>query len=89
MVRFFALIIVITVTRQYAHIWGHILQFPDQPSPAIRKLMKLQHCRLPNLNLKPSRLSCNYQACSEAYRSFDALDCSYQPYDGPRRQCWK
>ena len=31
--------------------------------------------------------ACNYKACSEAYRSFDASDCSYQPYDGPRRQC--
>jgi hypothetical protein len=24
--------------------------------------------------------ACNYKACSEAYRSFDASDCSYQPY---------
>jgi penicillin-binding protein 1A len=30
---------------------------------------------------------CNYQACSRAYRSFRASDCTYQPYDGPRRQC--
>jgi BA14K-like protein len=31
--------------------------------------------------------ACNYKACSQHYRSFDASDCSYQPYDGPRRQC--
>jgi hypothetical protein len=33
--------------------------------------------------------ACNYKACSKAYRSFNASDCSYQPYDGPRRQCRK
>ena len=37
----------------------------------------------------PATLACNYAACSEAYRSFDASDCSYQPYNGPRRQCRK
>jgi 1A family penicillin-binding protein len=30
---------------------------------------------------------CNYDACARAYRSFRASDCSYQPYDGPRRSC--
>jgi 1A family penicillin-binding protein len=30
---------------------------------------------------------CNYDACGRAYRSFRASDCSYQPYDGPRRSC--
>jgi BA14K-like protein len=33
--------------------------------------------------------SCNYQACSAAYYSFRASDCTYQPYDGPRRLCTK
>ena len=31
--------------------------------------------------------SCNVQACSRAYRSFRASDCTYQPYRGPRRMC--
>ena len=31
--------------------------------------------------------ACNYQACADAYRSFNRADCSFQPYDGPRRQC--
>ena len=30
---------------------------------------------------------CNIQACSKAYRSFRASDCSFQPYSGPRRIC--
>jgi penicillin-binding protein 1A len=31
--------------------------------------------------------SCNVSACSRAYRSFRAEDCSYQPYRGARRMC--
>ena len=30
---------------------------------------------------------CNIQACSRAYRSFRASDCTFQPYSGPRRIC--
>ena len=33
--------------------------------------------------------NCNTQACSDAYRSFDAADCTYQPANGPRRACRK
>lgn len=30
---------------------------------------------------------CDLQACARAYHSFRASDCTYQPYDGPRRIC--
>ncbi|WP_321337462.1 BA14K family protein [uncultured Cohaesibacter sp.] len=30
---------------------------------------------------------CNVRACSSRYRSFRAYDCSFQPYNGPRRYC--
>ena len=33
--------------------------------------------------------ACNVQACGAAYRSFTASDCTYQPFDGPRRLCTK
>ena len=33
--------------------------------------------------------ACNVSACEAAYRSFDPSDCTYQPYDGPRRLCTK
>jgi hypothetical protein len=33
--------------------------------------------------------SCNVQACARAYQSFDAGDCTYQPYQGPRQFCQK
>ena len=32
---------------------------------------------------------CNVQACSRAYYSFDAADCTYQPYEGSRQLCEK
>lgn len=32
---------------------------------------------------------CDIQACSSAYKSFRASDCTYQPNDGPRRICSK
>lgn len=33
--------------------------------------------------------ACNVDACAAAYRSFTASDCTYQPFDGPRRLCTK
>jgi hypothetical protein len=32
---------------------------------------------------------CNYDVCARAYRSFRSSDCTFQPYDGPRRLCRK
>ena len=32
-------------------------------------------------------VSCDVRACSRAYRSFRAEDCTFQPYSGPRRLC--
>ena len=36
-----------------------------------------------------AQVSCNVQACERAYRSFRASDCTFQPYDGPRKLCEK
>ncbi len=33
--------------------------------------------------------ACNVEACTAAYRSFTAADCTFQPSDGPRRLCSK
>ena len=32
---------------------------------------------------------CDVQACSSSYQSFRASDCTYQPFEGPRRVCEK
>jgi hypothetical protein len=37
----------------------------------------------------PATSSCNYQACADAYQSFDASTCTWQPFEGPRRLCEK
>jgi len=37
----------------------------------------------------PSNNRCDIQACSSAYRSFRASDCTYQPFEGARRFCEK
>jgi membrane peptidoglycan carboxypeptidase len=34
-------------------------------------------------------VSCNFRACTRAYRSFRPADCTFQPYGGPRRLCEK
>ena len=37
----------------------------------------------------PRRLAAAHVAwCHDRYRSYRAWDNSYQPYEGPRRQCW-
>lgn len=52
-----------------------------QDGPAETAQADAQQASAPN--------ACNVQACSSAYRSFRASDCTYQPYDGPRRLCTK
>jgi penicillin-binding protein 1A len=37
--------------------------------------------------LSEPAFSCNYDACSRAYRSFRASNCSYQPYQGRLKLC--
>jgi hypothetical protein len=31
--------------------------------------------------------SCNIEACAQAFRSFRSSDCTFQPFEGPRRLC--
>jgi hypothetical protein len=38
----------------------------------------------------PADPQCDHRACAETYQSFDAADCTYQPYGGgPRVRCEK
>lgn len=37
----------------------------------------------------PPAPRCDVDACSSAYRTFDATDCTYKPSEGPRRFCTK
>jgi hypothetical protein len=42
----------------------------------------------PNPN-NPANLKCNVEACKQAYFTFNPLDCTYQPSEGPRKFCDK
>jgi predicted negative regulator of RcsB-dependent stress response len=39
------------------------------------------------VSAKPTEPQCNIDACAEAYRSFRVSDCTFQPFQGPRRLC--
>lgn len=43
----------------------------------------------PNSDNARAQASCNVAACSDAYFTFTASDCTYQPTEGPRRLCTK
>jgi len=49
-----------------------------QPAPAV-----------PVATTAPAQPKCDIAACSAAYHSFRAIDCTWQPFDGPRRFCDK
>lgn len=36
-----------------------------------------------------AQATCNISACSQAYISFNATDCTYKPFEGPRQICEK
>ena len=100
----FALIIVIAGTLVAFHVTAAGV-FEEQPTVRIHVGSKLSASRpnfsethhtdesatLSVVTPEPPATipACNYQACADAYRSFNAADCSFQPYDGPRRQCRK
>jgi hypothetical protein len=60
---------------------------PAPPAPAGPLVATAPTDTLAPLPAATTDSVCNYQACGRAYRSFRASDCTYQPYDGPRRQC--
>ena len=53
----------------------------DQPSPSAQSAQSAQPVAQQAANI------CNVDACATHYRSFRASDCTYQPYEGPRRFC--
>lgn len=42
-----------------------------------------------NAGATPLAVNCHIRACSESYSTFNPIDCTYQPLDGPRRHCDK
>jgi hypothetical protein len=58
-----------------------------EPAATEAKEAKVEPTATPQPMKKSASNSCNVQACSAAYQSFRASDCTYQPYGGERRLC--
>jgi membrane peptidoglycan carboxypeptidase len=52
----------------------------DSPAAEVQK---------PSLPVTKNELQCDQRACAAEYSSFRPSDCTYQPFDGPRRVCEK
>jgi hypothetical protein len=59
---------------------SHSLDTTDAPSDSSTSPLTAAATAVP---------ACDVRACEHAYRSFRTSDCTYQPYDGPRRFCDK
>jgi membrane peptidoglycan carboxypeptidase len=57
-------------------------QAPSQPQPSQPQPSQATQAS----SGEPQQAQCDYRACASR-RSFRASDCTYQPYDGPRRFC--
>jgi hypothetical protein len=70
----------VTVTPVPTPLPGPLFEPPTGPAPVAAPSAP------PAFSPPPG---CNVAACAAAYRSFQAIDCSYQPSNGPRRRCAK
>lgn len=68
-----------------------VAQQPTQPAPQNESRQTVSQSSESDTAATPDAAApaCNVQACEAAYRSFTASDCTYQPFDGPRRLCTK
>ncbi len=66
---------------------------PPGSAPAVTAMAEPQMAQpapaAPVAVAAPAQPKCDIAACSAAYHSFRASDCSWQPFDGPRRFCDK
>jgi hypothetical protein len=60
---------------------------PAAPADAAPSILQAEPH--PQVGTPPPKAQCNVSACAEAYGSFTASDCTYQPGVGPRRLCAK
>lgn len=63
-----------------------------QPSNGERRFCDKGHpqrAAMPDDARKAQASACNVDACRQAYFSFNAVDCTYQPSNGARRLCTK
>jgi penicillin-binding protein 1A len=70
-----------------ANVTDGSAQAPSQPQPSQPQPSQPRPSQATQASSgEPQQAQCDYRACASR-RSFRASDCTYQPYDGPRRFC--
>ena len=62
---------------------------PANPTPPVSAGAVVQDAPPAPVVASEPAARCNVDACTAAYHSFTASDCTYQPSNGPRRLCTK
>ncbi len=62
---------------------------PANPTPPVSAGAAVQDTPPAPVVAPEPAARCNVDACTAAYHSFTASDCTYQPSNGPRRLCTK
>jgi hypothetical protein len=62
---------------------------PAPPSVAQEPMPQIYQPEQTTAQSPEPSATCDVAACTAAYRSFTASDCTYQPLEGPRRLCTK
>jgi penicillin-binding protein 1A len=62
---------------------------PDSAAAAPQNDTALAETRKAFLPVAKNELQCDQRSCAAEYSSFRSSDCTYQPFDGPRRLCEK
>lgn len=65
------------------------LPAPATPSVAQQPMPQIYQPEQTTAQSQEPPATCNVAACTTAYRSFTASDCTYQPTEGPRKLCTK
>jgi hypothetical protein len=76
-------------TTPRANLGAPIIAPGLTPSPSASSAAAAQAATEAPAATPELQVHCNVNACTAAYRSFRAADCTYQPSDGPRRLCSK
>jgi hypothetical protein len=69
----------------HATVKSTVVQSAPPPQPAPEKTANAAPAAQP----VAGKNSCDVQSCARAYSSFNAADCTYQPFQGPRQVCVK
>lgn len=62
---------------------------PNTPAAASGSGASVQATPPAMITAPAPEVKCNVDACTAAYRTFTASDCTYQPIGGPRKLCTK